>query len=174
MGTPLTDLLDSVANDSSAWIEPQRGLRLASKLRVFRELASSLASLSTCRRAQVGAVVVTPELSEVLAIGYNGPARGRPNDSCRGGEGACGCAHGESNAIAKLGGYASGLVMVTTTSPCELCAAMIANCMRVGYVVYDRAYRDLTGLGVLRDAGVVAVDSWRVREVVEKMRDPRV
>ena len=119
----------------------------------------------------MGAVVVTPELSEVLAIGYNGPARGRPNDSCRGGEGACGCAHSESNAIAKLGSHRSDLVLVSTTSPCEHCAGLVANCLRISHVVYDKPYRDPTGLTLLRDAGIVAVDWWLVKKW--QMENPR-
>jgi deoxycytidylate deaminase len=115
--------------------------------------------------------VVTPELSEVLAVGYNGPPRGSPNDACRGGEGSCGCIHGEANAIAKLSGTRDGLVLLTTTAPCEHCAGLVVNCMRVGYIVYGRAYRDPAGLGVLGAAGVVAV-SWRSVSGLETENPP--
>ena len=164
MATPLTDFLEGLIDHRTPSVTREAGHRLCSKLLVFHELAASLAALSTCRRAQVGAVVVPPELSEVLAIGYNGPARGRPNDSCRGGEGACGCCHSEANAIAKLGSGRSDLVLVSTTSPCEHCAGLVANCLRVSHVVYDKPYRDPTGLGVLRDAGIVAVDWWLIKK----------
>lgn len=131
--------------------------RLLSKLTVFYDLARNLADLSRCRRLQVGCVVITPDMTEVVAIGYNGPSCGRPNDSCRGGEGACGCVHSEANALVKLRTDREDLVMVTTHSPCEHCAGLVVNSQRVGSVVYDVAYRDTTGLTVLRDAGLAVV-----------------
>lgn len=104
----------------------------------------------------MGAVVVRPDLSEVLAIGYNGPPAGLPNDGCRGAAGACGCVHAEANALVKLRSSEGGLVMVLTDSPCEHCAGLVVNSGRVGYVAYGREYRDGAGLGVLQAAGVVA------------------
>lgn len=121
------------------------------------DLTTGLAGLSWCRRLRVGCVVVTPELSEVVAIGYNGPSCGRPNDSCRGGEGSCGCVHAEANALVKLRSYDDGLVLLTTHAPCEHCAGLVVNSRRVGYVVYGERYRDPTGLVTLAGAGVVAV-----------------
>ena len=95
--------------------------RLRQRLAVFWRLACDLASLSCCKRARVGCVVVPGDMTEVVAIGYNGPPAGEPNDSCRGTEGSCGCVHAEGNAVSKLRGGA-GLVMVTTTLQCEHCA----------------------------------------------------
>lgn len=136
--------------------------RLASKLEVFWDFAQGLSRLSSCRRLGVGCVVVTPTLSEVLSIGYNGPPAGFPNDSCRGTEGNCGCAHAEGNALAKLTGYGVDLVMLSTTLQCEHCAGLVVNSQRVRYVVYGLPYRDPTGADVLMRAGVVVVSSSRV------------
>lgn len=130
--------------------------RLDAKLRVFARFAADLASLSTCRRLRVGCVVATPEFTEVLAVGYNGPPAGLPNDSCRGAEGACGCAHAEANAMVKLRDRRNGLVLVTTVSPCEACAGLVVNCRSVARVVYLEEYRDPAGLDLLRRAGVAA------------------
>lgn len=127
---------------------------------MFWDLAAGLARLSRCRRLSVGAVVLRPDLSEVLAVGYNGPAAGLPNDSCRGAEGACGCVHAEANALVKLRAGAGGLVLLTTHSPCEHCAGLVVNSGRVGWVVHGEPYRDRRGLDVLAAAGVVAV-GWR-------------
>ena len=125
------------------------------KLRVFMRLAADLAGLSHCRRKQVGAAIVTPDMSAVLAIGYNGPPSGRPNDSCRGGEGACGCIHAEANALVKLeAGGRGGLVLLTTLSPCEHCAGLIVNSKKIESVVYAEAYRDAAGLKVLGEAKI--------------------
>jgi deoxycytidylate deaminase len=115
--------------------------------------------LSCCRRAGVGCVVVAPELSEVLAVGYNGPPAGAPNDSCRGTQGSCGCAHAEGNALVKLRRGRNGLVMLATTLQCEHCAGLVVNSGRVQWVVYGSSYRDPAGLGLLK-ASSVGVITW--------------
>lgn len=125
------------------------------KLKIFVEFARSLGSLSTCRRASVGCVVVTPTLTEVLSIGYNGPPAGLPNDSCRSEVGDCGCVHAESNALVKLRTETSGLLMICTTSPCERCAGLVVNCGRVSEVLYLEEYRDRSGVDLLESLGVV-------------------
>jgi len=128
--------------------------RYRSKLQVFCRLAADLASLSRCSRRRVGAVVVPADLSSVLAIGYNGPPAGEPNDSCRGGEGACGCVHAEANALVKLSSERSNLIVVTTLSPCEHCAGLILNCGKISDVLYGEEYRDTRGLDLLSRKGV--------------------
>lgn len=124
---------------------------------MFWRLAADLAGLSQCRRLRVGCAVVRPDFSEVVAIGYNGPPAGLPNDGCRGTEGSCGCGHSEASALVKMRGGGDGLAMVVTHSPCEGCAGLVVNCGRIGYVVYGERFRDGRGLEVLERAGVVAV-----------------
>lgn len=125
------------------------------KLRIFADFAKDLSSLSTCRRASVGCVIVTPTLTEVLSVGYNGPPAGVSNDSCRADIGECGCVHSESNALVKLKTEKSSLLLICTTSPCERCAGLIVNCGRVSEVLYVDEYRDLTGVGLLRECGII-------------------
>jgi len=43
---------------------------------VYMRMAEELAKRSTCARLQVGTVITTPDLTQVLGIGYNGNARG--------------------------------------------------------------------------------------------------
>ncbi len=90
-----------------------------------------------------------------MAIGYNGPPAGLPNDGCRATEGSCGCCHSEASSLVKMKGGGGDLVMVVTHSPCEHCAGLVVNCGRVGSVVYGERFRDGRGLDVLRAAGVV-------------------
>ncbi len=45
---------------------------------VYMRMAEELAKRSTCARLQVGTVVTDQRLENVLAIGYNGNARGLP------------------------------------------------------------------------------------------------
>src|SRR5687768_6076870 len=90
--------------------------RVREKLAAFWAFTESLAGLSRCTRLRVGCVVIRPDFSEVLAVGYNGPPRGVPNDACRGGAGACGCIHCEANALVKINNGSRGLVMLCTDS----------------------------------------------------------
>ncbi len=43
--------------------------------------------------------------------------------------------------------------MYLTLSPCRMCAKAIVNA-KIDEVVFDDAYRDASGLDLLRDAGV--------------------
>ena len=56
-----------------------------------------------------------------------------------------------------LHGCASGQkIMYVTASPCEDCARIIVNA-GISKVVYDVEYRDLTGVNILRSAGIEVV-----------------
>ncbi len=137
--------------------------RLKQKLHVFWEFTEKLASLSCCRRLTVGCVVIPQDLSTILSIGYNGPPAGMSNDACRGQEGDCGCIHAEANALVKLKTRESGLVLLTSASPCEQCAGLILNSNRIAAIVYGQEYRNRLGPMLLRSAGLVVV-------TVEKLR----
>lgn len=124
------------------------------RLGVFLDFVTGLAGMSTCKRLQVGCMVVTPDLSEVIGIGYNGPPAGLPNDGCRGGEGVCGCIHADANALVKLGSIRSDLVMIITHSPCEHCAGLVIDSRRIRSVLYMHSYRDPVGLRILEQVGI--------------------
>lgn len=114
-----------------------------------------LASLSTCKRAQVGAIVIPPNYSQIYSIGYNGPPRGTDNSSCTNRKGECGCVHAEANAMIKLRAEVEGLTLLTTTSPCVHCAGLIINDGRIDRVVYLKAYREKKGLILLDNSGIL-------------------
>src|ERR671936_1918467 len=120
---------------------------------VYMRMAEELAKRSTCARTQVGSVITSADLTQVLGIGYNGNARGLPNRCDRPEPGNCGCLHSEANALIKAGAQTPGKVMFVTVSPCVMCAKMIVN-SNVARVYYRTAYRDSAGLDVLRRAGV--------------------
>jgi len=65
---------------------------------VYMRMAEELGKRSTCARLQVGTVVTDQRLENVLAIGYNGNARGLPNRCDSAVPGNCGCIHSELNA----------------------------------------------------------------------------
>jgi dCMP deaminase len=129
---------------------------------VYMRMAEELAKRSTCARSQVGSVITTADLTQVLGIGYNGNARGLPN-RCDGTDpGRCGCLHSEANALIKAGAQMPGKLMFVTMSPCAMCAKMIINC-NVQRVYYRTPYRDPAGLEILRQGKVETCryDRWR-------------
>lgn len=128
---------------------------------VYMRMAEELAQRSTCARLQVGTVITDPRLENVLAIGYNGNARGFPNRCDSDIPGACGCIHSEQNALVKAPGGVREKVVFVTASPCVMCAKLMIQA-NVAYVFYRVAYRDPAGLDVLSRGGVITVlyDRW--------------
>jgi dCMP deaminase len=129
---------------------------------VYMRMAEELAKRSTCSRLQVGTVVTDARLENVLAIGYNGNARGLPNRCDSSVPGQCGCIHSEVNALIKAPGAVKDKVVFVTNSPCVMCAKLIIN-SGVTHVFYRHAYRDPSGAELLASAGVTTVlyDRWR-------------
>ncbi len=129
---------------------------------VYLRMAEELAKRSTCARLQVGTVITTPDLTQVLGIGYNGNARGLPNRCDTTEPGRCGCIHSEQNALLKAGAQLPGKLMFVTSSPCVMCAKMVVN-GNVAKVYYRTGYRDTAGLRVLQEAGIQVeqYDRWR-------------
>lgn len=98
------------------------------KRRTLMACTTMLSTLSTCKRKQVGAILVPSDFSEIIAIGYNGPPAGLPNDSCLDLDGACGCIHAEANCLVKARRHtARDLTMFVTRAPCATCAGLIIN-----------------------------------------------
>lgn len=128
------------------------------KLRTFMKCAHEIASLSTCKRKSSGALLMTPDFGEVMAVGYNGPARGLPNDSCRE-EKPCGCAHAEMNCLVKARASTRQLLLLSTRAPCWNCACAIVNSWAVTKVVYARpSTAGVEGLELLARAGVQVLE----------------
>jgi dCMP deaminase len=133
---------------------------------VYMRMAEELAKRSTCMRLQVGTVVTDARLENVVAIGYNGNARGLPNRCDSTVPGHCGCIHSEVNALVKAPGGIRDKVVFVTDSPCVGCAKLMIN-SGVTHVFYRRPYRDPAGVELLAHSGVVPVlydrwaDAWR-------------
>ena len=118
---------------------------------------------STCSRLQVGTVVTDFDLERVVAIGYNGNARGFPNACDTDIPGACGCIHSEMNALIKAPGDLRRKVVFVTASPCVMCAKLIVQ-SNVAFVYYRKPYRNAAGLEILRQAGIPAIEYSRWRD----------
>ncbi len=128
---------------------------------VYMRMAEELAKRSTCARLQVGTVITDEHLEHVVAIGYNGNARGFPNTCDGPTPGSCGCIHSEQNALVKSPGALRRKVAFVTASPCAACAKLMIQA-NVAYLFYRRPYRDPEGLEVLKRGGITTIryDRW--------------
>mgnify|MGYP002623987401 FL=1 len=133
---------------------------------VYMRMAEELAKRSTCARLQVGTVITDAKLENVVAIGYNGNARGFPNRCDSDEAGRCGCIHSEMNALVKSPGQLRDKVAFVTASPCVMCAKLMVQA-NVSYVFYRHRYPIPAGLALPELAGVEAIhytrwrDAWR-------------
>lgn len=122
---------------------------------VWMSMADTISLRSYDPRHRVGAVVVSEDNAQVLALGYNGNYSGGPNEPESLEPGCSGMIHAEINALLKLDyNNPKRKVMYLTLSPCRQCAKCIVNA-GVREVVYGEAYRDSSGLEILREAGVL-------------------
>jgi dCMP deaminase len=118
------------------------------------EFAHIIARRSYDPRHRVGAIVVTDDNTQVLAVGYNGNYMGGPNEVESETPGESGMLHAEINAVLKCDyNCHKRKMMYVTLSPCRMCAKAIVNA-GIDTVIYDEEYRDTSGIDILRDGGV--------------------
>jgi len=118
------------------------------------EFAKSISRRSYDPRHQVGAIVVTSDNTQVLAIGYNGNYAGGPNEVESTTPGQSGMIHAEINALLKMDyNNHKSKKMYVTLSPCRMCAKATINA-GISEVIYDEEYRDLGGVELLKEMGV--------------------
>lgn len=132
----------------------------------FMELAHVVGKRATCKRHNVGAILVKNK--HLLSTGYNGAPAGCKDclelgclrDELKIPSGTkheiCRAVHAEQNAIiqAALHGCSTeGATMYVTINPCVICAKMIVNA-KVKKVIYNSTYPDSAGVDFLREAGI--------------------
>ena len=116
--------------------------------------ACSISRRSYDPRHQVGAIIVTDDNTQVLAVGYNGNYAGGPNEVESTTPGESGMLHAEINALLKMDyNNPKKKKMYVTLSPCRMCAKAIINA-GIMEVVYGEEYRDRSGLDVLESVGI--------------------
>ena len=121
---------------------------------VWIETAMLISRRSYDPRHRVGAVVVSADNTQVLAVGYNGNYSGGPNEVESSTPGESGLIHAEINALLKLDyNNPKKKKLYVTLSPCRMCAKAIVN-SGIDEVIYAEAYRDTSGLDILKDAGI--------------------
>ena len=121
---------------------------------IWMEFAYSISRRSYDPRHQVGAVIVTTNNTQVLAVGYNGNYAGGPNEVESIEPGQSGMLHAEINALLKMDyNVPKCKRMYVTLSPCRMCAKAIINA-GIDEVIYGEAYRDASGIELLESANI--------------------
>lgn len=124
----------------------------------FMNIATEVATRSTCARKHVGAVIVRDKV--ILSTGYNGSIRGMPHCDEVGHmmeDGHCvRTIHAEANAIIQAASHGVRIEAATiyvTASPCWQCFKMIANAA-ITRVVFGEFYRDERIFAVAQELGI--------------------
>lgn len=121
----------------------------------YIKMALEWAKLSRCTRKQVGALIVKDKM--IISDGYNGTPSGFDN-CCEDDEGKTKweVLHAEANAILKVAASSQsckGATLYITLSPCRECSKLIHQA-GIKRLVYNKGYRDISGLEFLEKAGV--------------------
>ena len=121
---------------------------------IWISFAKTISERSYDPRNKVGAVIVTEDNTQVLSIGYNGGWAGGPNEVESLEPGMSGMIHAEINALIKMNySHHKRKKLYVTLSPCRGCAKAIIN-GGINRVIYLDDYRDLSGIELLREAGI--------------------
>ena len=123
--------------------------------KAYLKMALEWGELSYCKRRKVGALIVKDKM--IISDGYNGTPTGFEN-FCEDDEGYTKwyVLHAEANAIAKVSSSTqstNGATLYITLSPCKECCKLIFQ-SGIIRVVYNKEYRDSSGLEFLEKAGV--------------------
>ena len=121
---------------------------------IWIKFAHTISERSYDPRHRVGAVIVTEDNMQVLAIGYNGNYSGGPNEVESTVPGESGMLHAEINSLLKLDyNNPKNKKMYLTLSPCRMCAKAIVN-SGISEVFYSELYRDSSSLEILDKAQI--------------------
>ena len=125
----------------------------------YLRMAKIWAENSYCVRRQVGALVVKDKM--IISDGYNGTPQGFEN-ICEDENNVSKpyVLHAEANAITKIarsGNNSDGSTLYVTDSPCIECSKLIIQA-GIKRVIYDREYRIMDGVDLLRRAGIEVIN----------------
>ena len=121
---------------------------------IWGKFVKDIAARSPDPKFQVGAVIVTDDNTQVLALGYNGDQKGGPNKRESMEHGQSGFIHAEVNALIKMDyNNPKKKKMYLTHTPCPVCAKCIINA-GIQEVIYIEDYVNMQGLSILKDSNV--------------------
>ncbi len=147
--------MDSYKNDAEVPLSLSGLTARPSWDEVWIETAKTISRRSADPRYQVGAVIVTDDNTQVLAVGYNGDHKGGPNAVESTEPGMSGFIHAEVNCLIKCDfNNPKKKRMYLTLSPCPMCAKAIIN-GGIGEVVYADEYRDKSGVILLQKSNIL-------------------
>ncbi|MEO2148528.1 MAG: dCMP deaminase family protein [Flavobacteriaceae bacterium] len=123
--------------------------------KAYLKMALEWGELSYCKRRKIGALIVKDKM--IISDGYNGTPTGFEN-FCEDDKGYTKwyVLHAEANAIAKVSSSTqstNGATLYITLSPCRECSKLIFQ-SGIIRVVYNKEYKDSSGLEFLEKAGV--------------------
>jgi dCMP deaminase len=123
--------------------------------KAYLKMALEWGELSYCKRRKIGALIVKDKM--IISDGYNGTPTGFEN-FCEDDKGYTKwyVLHAEANAIAKVSSSTqstNGATLYITLSPCKECSKLIFQ-SGIIRVVYNKEYKDSSGLDFLEKAGV--------------------
>jgi dCMP deaminase len=135
--------------------------------KAYLRMAKEWGKLSYCERKQVGAIIVKDRM--IISDGYNGTPTGFEN-VCEDDEGDTKwyVLHAEANAILKVAASTQsceGATLYITLSPCRDCSKLIHQ-SGIKRVVYQKGYKDDSGLRFLERAGVETMHMPILEEMV--------
>ena len=127
--------------------------------RRYMRMAQIWSANSYCTRRKVGALVVKEKM--IISDGYNGTPQGFEN-ICEDENNVSKpyVLHAEANAITKIarsGNNSDGSTLYVTDSPCIECSKLIIQA-GIKRVIYDREYRIMDGVDLLRRAGIEVIN----------------
>ena len=121
---------------------------------IWRDFVVSISKRSPDPKFQVGAVIVTEDNTQVLALGYNGDHKGGPNKRDSMEHGHSGFIHAEINALIKMDyNIPKRKKMYLTHTPCPVCAKCIINA-GIDEVYYISDYINMEGVEILSSSNV--------------------
>jgi len=123
--------------------------------KAYLKMALEWGELSYCKMRKIGALIVKDNM--IISDGYNGTPTGFEN-FCEDDKGYTKwyVLHAEANAIAKVSSSTqstNGATLYITLSPCRECSKLIFQ-SGIIRVVYNKEYKDSSGLEFLEKAGV--------------------
>ena len=126
--------------------------------KAYLRIAKEWGNLSYCQRKKVGAIIVKDKM--IISDGYNGTPSGFEN-CCEDEDNVTKwyVLHAEANAILKVARSTQSCEDATlyiTLSPCKDCSKLIHQ-SGIKRVVYQKGYRDDSGLQFLVKAGIEVV-----------------
>lgn len=150
--------MGALVQRKSSILETMKKEKLIKYDKAYLRIAAEWSKLSYCQRKQVGAIIVRDRM--IISDGYNGTPSGFEN-CCEDDEGLTKwyVLHAEANAISKVARSTQSCENATlyiTLSPCRECSKLIHQ-SGIKRVVYQKGYRDTSGIDFLIKAGVEVV-----------------